>query len=84
MNWNSREPRWSDGSKSNIEPKKFVVNGQKFDRIPYGKGEDDFDFPTCDDCGTKRGNIHRLGCDLEPCPRCNGQAISCNCFYEDD
>ncbi len=28
--------------------------------------------------------LHKIGCDLEPCPRCGGQAITCDCFYEDD
>lgn len=35
----------------------------------------------CHDCGieNKRGNTHHFGCDIERCPRCKGQMISCNC-----
>lgn len=35
----------------------------------------------CHDCGivNKKGNIHHFGCDIERCPRCKGQIISCNC-----
>lgn len=65
-------------------PVKFSIGGQDYDRIPYGKGADDLDHLKCDDCGSPRGMLHVLGCDLEPCPRCGGQAISCDCFYDDD
>ena len=61
-----------------------MINGEEFDSITYGSGSDDLDTPTCDDCGARRGALHKIGCDLEPCPRCGGQAITCDCFYEDD
>jgi hypothetical protein len=31
----------------------------------------------CHDCGAKEGELHELGCDMERCPVCNIQAISC-------
>ena len=36
----------------------------------------------CHDCGivNKSGNLHHLGCDMELCPICNGQLISCGCW----
>ncbi|MBS0656792.1 MAG: hypothetical protein JSR82_00935 [Verrucomicrobia bacterium] len=84
MSWNSKEPRWHGENRTNADPASFVINGVEFDRLRYGEGEDDSDLPTCDDCGVPRGRRHVLGCDLEPCPRCSGQAITCDCFYEDD
>ncbi len=38
----------------------------------------------CHDCGimNKEGNIHHAGCDMERCPRCDGQLIGCGCVWE--
>lgn len=35
----------------------------------------------CHDCGivNEPGNIHHMGCDVERCPKCDGQLISCEC-----
>jgi len=34
---------------------------------------------TCHDCGTAPGDLHRPDCDVERCPRCLQQLISCDC-----
>lgn len=33
----------------------------------------------CHDCNTKEGYAHHENCDMEICPKCGGQFISCNC-----
>jgi len=40
----------------------------------------------CHDCGilNRKGNIHHFGCDMERCPKCDGQLISCGCFEGKD
>lgn len=36
----------------------------------------------CHDCGVLEGGIHVFGCDMENCPFCGRQLISCDCCYK--
>ncbi len=36
----------------------------------------------CHYCGAQEGEFHKPGCDMELCPFCKGQLISCNCCYK--
>jgi hypothetical protein len=38
----------------------------------------------CPDCGVADLGYHHLGCDLEDCPRCRRQLISCGCGWLDE
>jgi len=33
----------------------------------------------CGDCGTPSRGLHHPGCDLERCPACGRQALTCGC-----
>lgn len=52
-------------------------DGEEIEPIPYSP---DYDSERCHDCYTPRGGIHHPGCDMEQCPRCGGQLISCSCW----
>lgn len=38
----------------------------------------------CGDCGAKIGYYHHYGCDIEKCPICGGQFLSCDCLENFD
>ena len=55
-----------------------IINGVKHERVKAGTVE------RCHDCGARRGQYHHIGCDMERCPVCGGQLISCDCNAEYD
>ena len=64
----------------------YVIGGRQYARIAYGAESDDWgaERQTCGDCGVLKGQLHVPSCDIERCPACGGQAISCDCDYEGD
>lgn len=38
----------------------------------------------CGDCGVSRRGYHHPGCDLQRCPVCRRQMISCDCRFDED
>ena len=66
---------------------KYYVNknGKKIERIRYGDeisyiGEEySSKYEICDDCNAKKSEYHLEGCDMEICPFCFGQVLSCGC-----
>lgn len=57
--------------------KKFGVkfsDALRLDAIPNTSGY------RCHDCNVANGGYHHPGCDMERCPKCGGQLISCGCL----
>ena len=66
----------------------FIYNGNNiFERILAGSERDLWpkmgDNDICHDCNAKRGQYHHLGCDMERCPMCKRQLLSCGCFADE-
>ena len=59
--------------KCNWEGSDFKTN--KF-KIDYRNQENE-----CHDCGIKEEELHKENCDMEICPFCGLQILSCGCRY---
>ena len=59
--------------------------GRDVPRVRYGDERSDWHAETipCHDCGVLKGDFHVPSCDVEECPVCCGQLISCDCEFDD-
>ena len=66
--------------------KTYTMGGTEYTRIPYGQERQDWDAShrRCHDCDVQAGELHLPGCDVEECPKCGWQAISCDCDDDDE
>lgn len=55
------------------------ADGTERDPIPFERDDQPGGARPCHDCGAYPGNYHHPGCDMERCPRCNGQYFICDC-----
>jgi len=71
-------PSWPEIIREAQRQPTYSIEGQSFARIRHGRRA------PCDECAVVRGELHVPGCDLERCPACRGQAISCGCPYDEE
>lgn len=60
----------------------IIHNGRKYKPIKVGAPGDSLEGvenAVCGDCGAHYGGYHHPGCDMERCPVCGRQLISCCC-----
>jgi hypothetical protein len=59
------------------------INGEDFPQVPFHVDGAPADHH-CHDCKTPLGGFHHPGCDMERCPKCGGQLISCGCLEDEE
>ena len=52
--------------------KRIKIGNKIYKRVPCGSHQ-------CGDCAVIHGQLHVPGCDMERCPKCRGQILSCDC-----
>ena len=58
--------------------------GTPFELFPHGKDPGWRGLRgRCPDCGVARGGFHHVGCDVQRCPACRRQLISCDCRWDE-
>jgi hypothetical protein len=61
----------------------YRIDGRQYPRIRYGRERPRAGGSVaCHDCAVVPGEFHVPGCDMERCPMCHAQAISCGCDIE--
>ncbi len=81
--WCNHEMLTADGCTNNCTVQ--FADGQIMQSVPYlvdwiTPSDPDYHcYERCHDCNVKIGERHHPGCDMECCPRCEGQLIRCNC-----
>jgi hypothetical protein len=61
----------------------YRIDGKDYTRIRWRARSPDPEYRNCHDCGVIPGQLHTPDCDMEECPKCGGQWITCECVAEE-
>jgi len=72
---------WSRRIREAQRDRTRAINGRTYQRIPYGREGGPWapESRTGGDGPASRGQLQVPGCDIERCPACRGQMMSCGC-----
>jgi hypothetical protein len=58
----------------------ILIESKRYPRVPYGSETRPWSTTVpCHDCDAIAGQLHAHDCDVEECPRCGTQLVSCDC-----
>ena len=80
LNGRTASDDWPERIREAQTEKWWYLCGKRYMAIPYGEEQNEWDTSvSCHDCVVVKGQLHVKGCDVEECPKCHGQRISCGC-----
>ena len=59
-------------------------DGRTIGMVPWGREFGWSARARCGDCGVMPSRFHHPGCDVQECPLCGGQMLSCGCRFDED
>ena len=59
-------------------------DGRTIGMVPWGRELGRSARVRCHDCGVMPSRFHHPGCDVQECPLCGGQMLSCGCRFDED